>query len=94
MVILRAMDYDKRELLSIYLAMGSPALGSVKVLNHLDQELEGLDKVTLHLNERSEFYEAEIVINGKKRIATIVGVESPGSQNATRCPNESPISND
>jgi hypothetical protein len=74
-ILYRAMDYNKRELLTIQMALGVPATGSVKAFNSLDQELEGLEKVIIRFDERSETYEADVVCNGKPRTVVIVGIE-------------------
>ncbi len=75
MISFQAMDYAKKELLTIRMTLGPPTTGSVKVFNYLDQEIENVEKVTLVFDERNEAYEAVIVSKGQTRTATIVGIE-------------------
>jgi hypothetical protein len=75
MILYRVMDYNKQELLTIQMALGPPTTGSVKVLNHLDQEIAGVQKVILRLDEHAETYEAIIICDGFTYTASIMGVD-------------------
>jgi hypothetical protein len=75
MILFRAMDYDKRELLTIKVFARLPSPGSIIVYDKLDQELNDVDQVILRCDNRTETYEADIVIKGKTRTATIVGID-------------------
>lgn len=74
MVIIRAIDYNEVESLTIHLNIGSPHNGCAKVFNSSGVEID-TEKVSVNFNDINEIYEVAIKTKTGTRIATILNIE-------------------
>lgn len=55
--------------------MGPPKPGCVKIFDHLDRELTGVNSIQLLMDETTGVYEVTFVHNGQQRSATLVNMD-------------------
>lgn len=69
------MDYHNIQVVTVQLEMGPPRPGFMKVFNHLDQELVGIERLQLFLDNDNGLYELSFVQDGQEHSATLINIE-------------------
>lgn len=77
------MDYRRVEVLTVEMELVSPRPGFLKVFDCQDQELTGVERLQLTLDDSSGLYEISFVHNGQERTATLVNIEASCNNTTT-----------
>lgn len=74
-LLIRGMDYRRMEMITAKVEIASPKPGFIRIFDQLDQELVGVDRIQLFIDNSAKLYEISFVYKGEERSATIINLE-------------------